>query len=81
MQLYLGDVIICRQARQSKCAYGMVRKENTMPTDWMAGSLQAARIWALKHTVETGGMRREFTEVTRPAARRSGRSARRSRSR
>ncbi len=56
MQLYLGDVIICRQARQSKCAYGMVRKENTMPAEWMTGSLQAARIWALKHTVETGGM-------------------------
>jgi len=68
MQLYLGDVIICRQARQSKCAYGMVRKENTMPADWMTGSLQAARLWALKHTVETGGMRREFQEVSRPGA-------------
>ena len=66
MQLYLGDVIICRQARQSKCAYSMVRKDNTMPTDWMAGSLQAARLWALKHTVETGGTRREFAEVKVP---------------
>jgi hypothetical protein len=73
MQLYLGDVIICRQARQSKCAYGMVRKDNAMPTDWMAGSLQAARIWALKHTVETGGTRREFEEIRRPSAPRSRR--------
>jgi hypothetical protein len=74
MQLYLGDVIICRQARQSKCAYGMVRKDNTMPTDWMAGSLQAARLWALRHTVETGGMRREFEEIRRPTARQSRRA-------
>ena len=67
MQLYPGDVIICRQARQSKCAYGVVRKNNTMPEDWMAGSIQAARLWALKHTVETGGISREFTEVPRRA--------------
>lgn len=74
MQLYLGDVIICRQVRQSKCAYGMVRKEHTMPAEWMTGSLQAARIWALKHTVETGGTRREFAEAARSAARRPRRS-------
>ncbi|HKW00782.1 MAG TPA: hypothetical protein VJN96_13235 [Vicinamibacterales bacterium] len=77
MQLFAGDVLICRQVRQSKCAYGIVRKSNAMPTEWMAGSLQAARRWALIHTLETGGMRREFAEVARPAARRPGRSARR----
>ena len=74
MQLYLGDVIICRQARQSKCAYGVVRKDNTMPADWMSGSLQAARLWALKHTVETGGISREFTEAPRRAARKRRRA-------
>lgn len=81
MQLYLGDVIICRQARQSKCAYGMVRKDNALPTEWMTGSLQAARIWALKHTVETGGTRREFAEVTVPASARPRRTATRKRRR
>ena len=44
MQLYSGDVIICRQARQSKCTYGLVRRDNAMPTEWIqalaaAGSL------------------------------------------
>lgn len=68
MQLYSGDVIICRQARQSRCSYGLVRRDNAMPTQWMTSTLSAARIWALKHTVETGGMRREFQEVSRPGA-------------
>lgn len=68
MQLYAGDVIICRQARQSKCTYGLVRRDGAMPTEWMTSTLSAARIWALKHTVETGGLRREFQEIRRPGA-------------
>jgi hypothetical protein len=69
MKLFAGDVLICRQARQSKCAYGIVRKANAMPADWMVGSLRSARLWALTHTLETGGNRREFAEVAQPAAR------------
>jgi hypothetical protein len=45
-----------------------------MPIEWMVGSLKDARLWALRHTVETGGTRREFEEVRRPAARRSNRA-------
>lgn len=79
MRLSPGDVIICRQGRQAKCAFGVVRSDDSMPTEWMTGSLREARIWAIKHTVETGGERREFDEIKAPGSARPRRAARRNR--